>query len=171
MTDYLSMDIESYLFTDASSRDVLDRAKKLLLEAPEKMTMSVMESTFRSACICEMVEVAEWILSVNPEVMSNLKGGTQKLFREVCLHNDVEIAKLLLNADPTINISEGGENLFVNACVNNHLTLAQWTLGVRPDTNIMCILGWLKQNETSIEDMPRDEIVEWLKQVKPVTSV
>lgn len=169
MSDYLMM--ADYQFKDACSKGDLDRAKQLLLEAPEKMTMSVMEYAFRYACYDGMLDVAAWILSVKPDVKSNLKGGIQKLFREVCLHNHIEIAKLLLDADPTIDISEREEKLFINACVYNHLTMAQWILSIRPDIDITYILGWLKQNEKSIEHLPRDEVAEWLNQVKPVTIV
>ena len=169
MTDYLSM--ADYQFKDACSKGDFGKARQLLFEAPEKMTMSVMETTFRYACYDGMVDVAEWILSVRPAVISNLKGGTQKLFREVCLHNLIDIAKLLLDADPTIDISEREEKLFINACVYNHLTLAQWLLGVRPDIDITYILRWLTQNEKSIKHLPRDEVEEWLNQIKPVTSV
>ena len=151
-------------FADACSEGQLKKAKKLLLKHPDKITISEMEFGFRKASLEGHANVVEWILSVNPEVVSIIKGGMEDLFYAVCSQGHLDIAKILLTLKPDIDTTMDNENPFVGACVLGHLELAKWLLSVRPDTDISFVTTGNARTKI-LYDVEHDDVEEWLKQV------
>ena len=56
-----------YKFENACKTGELEIAKKVLLENPEKINISVMETGFKKACQEGYLDIAQWILSIKPD--------------------------------------------------------------------------------------------------------
>lgn len=124
------------------------------------------ECAFRWACLKGHLEVAQWLISVKPDIVisSHISSHDERVFRMSCHNGHLELAQWLLSVKPDINISANNEYAFCRACYNGHLKVAQWLLSVKPDIDLSadneyafrwaCIWGYL-------------ELAQWLQSLQP----
>jgi hypothetical protein len=88
------------------------------------------ESAFRLACYDGHLQLAQWLLSVKPDI--NISAKDEEAFRSACSGGHLKIAQWLLSIKPDINISADGEDAFQYACYYGHLHVAQWLQTLKP---------------------------------------
>ena len=89
------------------------------------------ESAFRWACERGQLEVAQWLLSVKPDI--DISSQHNYAFRFACCFGHLEVAQWLFSVKKTIGNKEAAFRL---ACAKGHLNVAQWLLSVWKDIDI-----------------------------------
>jgi len=109
----------------------LESIKKLL---QNNQNINIYDSAFRIACGYGHLAVAQWLLSVKPDI--NISAEDNWAFSNACEMGHLEVAKWLLQVKPDIDISTYEEYAFRQACSKGHLEVAQWLLSVKPAIDI-----------------------------------
>jgi ankyrin repeat protein len=92
------------------------------------------ECAFCDACHFGHIEVAKWLLLINPD--SNISINNGRAFRHACAEGHLEVAKWLLELKSDIDISAENETTFRFVCCHGHLEVAKWLLEIKPDIDI-----------------------------------
>lgn len=154
-------------FLDICSKGKLGVAKQMLERMPELRNKkfkgtTLIEEAFENACFEGHLDLAQWLLSVKPDIRISTK--EEWLFKIVCMKCYFHVAQWLLSVEPNINISEGNNYLFYDACTRNQLDVVQWLYSVKPDMDIT--LG----NHDSFKNaclMNNIAVAQWLQSLKP----
>ena len=124
----ISMYAQLSKFSNACARGHLKRAQQLFRE--ELFTVDVLDEAFIRACCYDHLHVAQWLLSIKPDI--NISVHNAGAFRFACQNGDLHIAQWLLSVKPDINISARDEEAFRWACSEGHLQVAQWLQTLKP---------------------------------------
>lgn len=89
-------------------------------------SVAVDEKPFSWACAEGHLEVAKWLLEVNPNININISNGNEYIFRSVCSHGHLHVAKWLLEIKPDIVISAENNVAFFSACRYKNNDVALW---------------------------------------------
>jgi hypothetical protein len=94
------------------------------------------EFAFRTACGRGHLEVAKWLISLEPtHGIIDIHTDDKFAFRNACKNGHLEVAKWLHSLEPThgkIDIHTKDEFAFRKACENGHLEVAKWLLSLEP---------------------------------------
>lgn len=137
----------------------LNKAKKML----SKNTYLVIdEDMLADACYDDHFELAQWMVSINPE----LKNPCDRAFLSSCRRGHLEIAKWVFSLNPDL---KDDEFPFTLACFYGYLDVAKWLLTVIPSidpTN--------DENDDVYDDLfgvacgsKKKHIAEWIMTLKP----
>jgi hypothetical protein len=92
-----------YDFIDACAMGKMDKAKKFLRSG--SVTKSDMEFGFRQACYSGHLEIAKWVLGVNPDI-EKLDEELQFILHNACEYEQLDVIIWLMNIKKDIKISE-----------------------------------------------------------------
>lgn len=124
------------------------------------------DEIFTRACMNGHLELAKWLLTVNPH--TNISIYEEEAFGVACQYGHLEVAKWLLLVKPDINVSACDEYAFRCACENGHLVVAKWLLSIKPNIDISACderaFRWACQRGHL-------EVAQWLISVKPSLNV
>jgi len=157
-------------------------------KSEEELEKYVNNESFKLACENGHLEVAQWLLSIKPDI--NISADDDCAFRWTCDYGHLEVAQWLRSIKPDINISAEDDWAFKGACENGHLEVAQWLLSIKPDINISAeydfsfifacqgghldVSRWLctLDNRYQIE-IKNNKIIDWdvFKIIKPVKTI
>ena len=159
-------------FAKACAYGELSLAKEILLKIPksklDKLDISQNNyQVFRNTCKNGHLEVAQWLLTVNPNI-NNISANNENTFCFVCLGGHLEVAKWLLTVKPDIDISINNEEVFRYTCEHGNLEVAQWLLTVKPDIDISVLDEWAFCNACYNGS---SEVALWLQTLKPYLYV
>jgi len=121
-----------------------------------------MDDIFGCVCMEGRLHVAKWLLEINPDM--DISIDDEFNFCWACENGHLDVAKWLLEVKSNIDISTGNEYAFQTTCRNNHFEIAKWLLEVKPDIDIS------NDNEEAFKnacDNGHLEIAKWLLEVKP----
>lgn len=106
----------------------LHKARKILHN--ENTTILYFDSAFCAACEHGHLEVAKWLLEINPY---NNEYSYDCAFRLACYYGRLNILKWLIDLIPYIDITTYDDDGFRTACHRGHLQTAKWLEKLRPD--------------------------------------
>jgi len=99
------------------------------------MTVYVMSSAFKIACINEDIEMAKWIYFTNEKVI--ILVDIQELFEMACIYDNLELTQWLYSIRPANSLETLEiENAFHWACINGNLQIAKWLYTLYPQVNL-----------------------------------
>jgi hypothetical protein len=90
-----------------------------------------MDYTFRKTCEHGQLEVAQWLLTIAPNIQ--ISDEYEDAFRWSCMNGHLHVAQWLLSVEPKINISACKDSAFMLSCENNRTIVAQWLQTLRPE--------------------------------------
>ena len=93
--------------------------------------MEEINKAFRQACMNGNLELAKWLLKVNPNI--DISAKNEHAFRWACMNGHLELAKWLLEINPYIDITSNSNEAFLGACFNGKLNVAQWLSKIMPE--------------------------------------
>ena len=117
---------------------------------------------FCYACKYGNLSVAQWLLSVKPNI--NISAKNEKAFLNACLKGHLLVAQWLLTVKLDINISAKDELAFCGTCFSGHLLVAQWLLTIKPDINISANDEEVFRNACTQGHLL---VAQWLLELKP----
>lgn len=82
------------------------------------------ECVFREACLGGHLDVAQWLLSIKPDI--DVSAWGESAFSNACSNGHLEVAQWLMSIKPSIDVSAENENAFRKACLGGHLEVARW---------------------------------------------
>ena len=119
-------------FINACKNGNLELAQQLFYN--NNITLEINKLAFCLACYHGCLHVAQWLLSVNPDI--NISARNEEAFRWACLNGHLHVAQWLLSVKNDINISADNEYAFRCSCSKGYLKIAQWLLSIKPNINI-----------------------------------
>lgn len=127
-------------FTNACTNGDLNQAQQLW-HAGEltstltyKQRMHVLNTAFRWTCAFGHLNVAKWLLGIQPKI--DVSAEDEFAFRFACSRGHLAVVKWLLFIKPTIDVSRYDEFAFRFACNHGHLHVAKWLLFINPTIDI-----------------------------------
>ena len=85
---------------------------------------------FRDACEYGRLEVAQWLLKVNPNIDISANGN--HVFKMACLYGNLDIAQWLLQVKPTIDISSTNDYAIKYASNHGKTHIVEWLQSLKP---------------------------------------
>ena len=128
------------------------------------------ECAFRHACYNKQLDIAKWLLNVNPDIHISVFNDA---FQQSCRMGHLDVVEWLISVKPDIDISFNHDLVFRNACYDGYLDLAKLLIQMKPDIDISvydnhlfkdaCIEGYF--------NFKCLEVAKWLQSLKPYLYV
>ena len=93
-------------------------------KSEEELEKYVNNESFKWACENGHLEVAQWLLSIKPDI--DVSAVSDWAFRWTCENGHLEVAQWLLSIKPDIDVSAVSDWAFKGACQEGHLDVSQW---------------------------------------------
>lgn len=121
-----------YGFEHACMNGHLQLAQTFLAKSPSLLQEAEIENKlFPNVCLLGKLNVAQWILSITPEI--NISKFAEGAFPGAVAEGRLDVAKWLLSVKPDIDITAGA---FRIALIHDHVEMAQWIFSVKPDIDV-----------------------------------
>lgn len=87
-------------------------------------------AAFRWACAKGHLDIAKWLLIVQPPI--DVRALGDDAFRCACVNGHLHVAKWLLCIEPSTSTAAHDNALFYWSCRSGHLRVAKWLLSMEP---------------------------------------
>jgi ankyrin repeat protein len=112
------------LLADVCRSGNLEKLKKLVNSGTDT------QSAFRWACRNGHLNVAKWLLSIEPSI--DVRRFGDAAFRSACYNGHLRVAKWLLSIEPLIDIRAYKNSTFNWACKYGQFRVAKWLQRIAP---------------------------------------
>lgn len=147
----------------------LENAQSYVYLNSTKLLNSDNARAFVNACFHGHLEIAQWILSLNPDI--DVYVNYQRLFNNVCVAGHLTIAEWLLFVKPTVLVTF--HTAFYNACVFGHLKVAKWVLYIAEQRGLPIngVITYYNRIFIDVCKNGRLEVAKWILTVTPEIDI
>ena len=147
-------------FIDLCLNGKLNEAKEFYKNNPNVNIIYDNAEAFCLACEYEHLEVAKWLLDIEPLIKQYID---EKLFINLCEFGKLEVAQWLISVKPDIDISAEDEEAFRFACKRGQLKVAKWLISIKPDIDISAECDYAFIISCRNGEL---EVAKWLLEIK-----
>ncbi len=120
------------------------------------------ELVFRNACEKNYLEMAQWLLSVKPDI--DICAVENYAISYACTNGHLKMAKWIVSVKPDIDLRQENDILFGIVCREGKIKVAKWLLSICLEIDICA------ENDYAFKkacEKKRLKIVKWLVSLKP----
>jgi len=152
-------------FVEACSSGNREEAEELY--NTNNIGVSDMKQAFRDCCTMGELEMAEWVLNLEPKIAEMSEFIAETFY--LCTHYDLfESVNYLIRVKPDIDISIANDELFRRTCSYGQFEMAKLLYSLKPTINISSEDEFAFRHACSRGDL---ETAKWLLSINPRINI